>query len=343
MIGPDAILAYLIFFSALAIIAAATTWAMAHWRVLIDMPNERSSHIQPTPRGGGIGIVVAWLCAFIVLFLVSGQSGPDTPLLGLAIGAWLAAAGGLADDIRPQPFAAKLAVQIAASLIAMASGLVLRIIAIPGIGPVELGPLAWPLTLLWLVGLTNAYNFMDGLDGLAGATGLVVAFFLTIAAIALGDASVAIIALSLVAGCAGFLLWNRPPARIFMGDVGSQFLGFLFAGLALALAVDDTTGTLILIVPLLLLHFLFDTIVTAFRRWRKGERVTVAHRSHLYQRLNQSGWSHACVTLLLAAMAVLQGIGAVWVIALAPEIRWTMLLPLLAVQIAYAIWVARRS
>jgi UDP-GlcNAc:undecaprenyl-phosphate GlcNAc-1-phosphate transferase len=343
MIGPDAILAYLIFVAILVAIAAAATWAMAHWRVLIDVPNDRSSHIQPTPRGGGIGIVIAWLCAFVVLFLVSGQAGTDAPLLGLAIGAWLAAAGGLADDIRPQPFVAKFAVQIAASLIATTSGLVLRVIDIPFIGPVELGPLAWPLTWLWLVGMTNAYNFMDGLDGLAGATGLVTALFLTIAAIVLGDAPVAIIALSLFAGCAGFLVWNRPPARIFMGDVGSQFLGFLFAGLALALSVDDSTGTLILLVPLLLMHFLFDTIVTAFRRWRNGERVTAAHRSHFYQRLNQSGWSHARVTSLLAAMATLQGIGALWMLALAPSARWLLLLPFLAIQIAYAAFVTRRS
>ncbi len=271
MIGPDAIFTYLIFAVALVIIAAAATWAMAHWRVLIDMPNERSSHIQPTPRGGGVGIVIAWLCAFVVLFLVSGQAGPDGPLLGLAIGAWLAAAGGLADDIRPQPFVAKFAVQIAASLIAMASGLLLRVIDIPFIGPVELGPLAWPLTLLWLVGMTNAYNFMDGLDGLAGATGLVVAFFLTVAAVVLGDAPVAIIALSLFAGCAGFLVWNRPPARIFMGDVGSQFRASCSPAWAWRCR-PTTTGTLIVLVPLLLLHFLFDTIVTAFRRWRNGER-----------------------------------------------------------------------
>ena len=115
------------------------------------------------------------------------------------------------------------------------------------------------------------------------------------------------------------------------------------ASCSLAIAVDDTTGTLILIVPLLLLHFLFDTMVTAFRRWRSGERVTAAHRSHLYQRLNQSGWSHLRVTLLLAAMAVLQGIGALWMLAVPPSGRWTLLLPFVAIQIAYAALVARRS
>jgi UDP-GlcNAc:undecaprenyl-phosphate/decaprenyl-phosphate GlcNAc-1-phosphate transferase len=329
-------LPYLLFALLCGGLAAAITWAMARRAVLVDIPNARSSHVRPTPRGGGLGIVVAFAAGLIVL-AGAGTAGLDQPgVIGFAAGAAIMAIAGLADDIRTMSFATKLAAQIVAGLIAMAAGIVITVIYIPGIGPVELGGFGYILTLLWLVGLTNAYNFMDGLDGLAGGTAVIAGGFLCVVAVLLGEPVVAVLALLLAATSAGFLALNFPPARIFMGDVGSQFLGFAFAAMGVLLAQADTTGTIVLIVPLLLFHFLFDTTFTALRRWRRGENLAAAHRSHLYQLLNQSGLSHRQVAGAHYLMAIFQGLLALWIVGAAPSDRWLVFLALLAGQTAYA-------
>jgi UDP-GlcNAc:undecaprenyl-phosphate GlcNAc-1-phosphate transferase len=214
-------------------------------------------------------------------------------------------------------------------------------VALPWLGVVELGALAWPLTFLWLVGLTNAFNFMDGLDGLAGATATIAATALALAAQAGGNGPVAALAWSLAAGSAGFLLLNRPPARIFMGDVGSQFLGFAFAGLGVLMAQRVADGGGALLVPLLLFHFLFDTCLTAWRRWRRGAPLWQAHREHLYQRLNGTGLGHGAVTLAVGAAAL--AAAALALTATDPDALWRGLGVAFALQLAYAAWVARRE
>jgi len=307
--------------------------AMARWRVLVDVPNERSSHKAPTPRGGGIGLVLGTLAAGVLL-------APAVPGLGaVAAGAAIAAAAGLADDARTQPASVKFGAQFLAAFVAMGGGAVFERLHVPGIGVVELGVLAAPLTLLWFVGLTNAYNFMDGLDALAGATGAVAGVFLGMALLLAGAGGLAAVAFALAAACAGFLAVNRPPARVFMGDVGSQFLGFAFAGLGVLAANATADGRLFWLVPLLLLHFLFDTVFTAARRLAAGENVLAAHRTHLYQRLNQGGFAHGRVAAFLAAMAALQGSAALWLDA---SVAAAVAFPLL-LQVGYARWVLGRS
>jgi UDP-GlcNAc:undecaprenyl-phosphate GlcNAc-1-phosphate transferase len=190
--------------------------------------------------------------------------------------------------------------------------------------------------LLWLVGLTNAFNFMDGLDGLAGGVAVIAGLFLCVVALILGDSPVFILSGLLTASSAGFLVFNFPPARIFMGDVGSQFLGFAFAALGAMLALRDGSGTLALVVPVLLFSFLFDTIFTAARRWRNGENLAAAHRTHLYQLLNQSGLSHRLVAAAHYFMAALQGLIALWLVGAPTDQRWLALPALLLSQSAYA-------
>jgi UDP-GlcNAc:undecaprenyl-phosphate GlcNAc-1-phosphate transferase len=177
---------------------------------------------------------------------------------------------------------------------------------------------------------------MDGLDGLAGGTAAIAGLFLCLVAVLLGDSAVALLSLLLAATSAGFLALNFPPARIFMGDVGSQFLGFTFAALGVLLAHSDTTGTIILVVPLLLFHFVFDTSFTVLRRLRRGENLAAAHRSHLYQLLNRSGLSHRQVAGAHYAMAIIHGCAALWFVGAAPSQRWLVFVALLAAQSAYA-------
>lgn len=307
--------------------------AMARFRVLVDTPNERSSHKRPTPRGGGIGLVIGALAGGAIV------AAPAPETMGLAIGAAIAAIAGLADDRKAQGPLVKFGAQFLAAFIAMGSGLVFDRVALPVFGAVELGLAGTAITLLWFVGLTNAYNFMDGLDGLAGATGTVAAIFLGLAALMMGLDGTAKLAFVLAAACFGFLIVNKPPARVFMGDVGSQFLGFAFAGLGVLAARDDPSGLAFWLVPLLLLHFLFDTIFTAARRALAGENVLAAHRTHLYQRLNQAGFAHGRVALFLAAMAAIQGNAALWL----GQAPWPALLAPFLLQLVYAYWVTGRS
>lgn len=324
--------------TALAILTAsalgyAGAEAMARGRFLVDQPNERSSHRVPTPRGGGVGLVAGAIVggAWVV--------SPTLELAGLALGALIAANAGLLDDRRAQGPAIKFGAQFLAAFVAMGCGLTFERVALPGFGAVELGWAGSAITLLWFVGLTNAYNFMDGLDALAGATGAVAAIFLGFALLLIGQAPLAMLAFVLAAACAGFLAVNKPPARVFMGDVGSQFLGFAFAGIGVLAAKAEPTGLAFWLVPLALMHFLFDTLFTAARRAMAGENVLAAHKTHLYQRLNQAGFSHGRVAAFLAAMAAIQGNALLWLF----EAPWPAMLFPFALQLLYARWVLSRS
>ena len=325
-------------------IAAAVTWVVARRRLFLDHPNRRSSHKAPTPRSGGLGIVAASVVGLAALGTVGHPALlRDPAFLGVMAGGLISAVGGLADDIRAQSFLVKLGTQVAAAVVAMAMGLVVTRLYLPGVGPVDLGIAGPALTLLWMVGLTNAYNFMDGIDGLAGGTAVVAGGFLTFAAIAVGEANEATIACTLAVASLGFLVFNRPPARIFMGDVGSQFLGFAFAALGVLIARTDATGTLVLLTPLLLFHFIFDTLVTAARRWWQGENVTQGHRSHLYQRLAHSGLGHGRTTALLCAIGAAQGAAALWLVRAPISARPLVFVPALLVQLVYLFAVMRRQ
>ncbi len=305
--------------------AIVTALVLRHFRI-VDVPNERSSHSTPTPRGGGLGIVLGFLLALWLIYLF-GDTNTVAPLrsppfAGFLAAVLLIAAISLHDDIAERGFASKLLIQLIAIAIAIACGVVIDArqlgFATNGITT----PGAWLLTLFWMIGLTNAYNFMDGLDGLAGSTAAIVAVFFAAICWQQGLPFIALAALAICAASGGFLLFNWPPAKIFMGDIGSTFLGFAFAALAVlaanGAAATETTPNLLLVMPLLLMHYLFDTVFTFGRRLLAGENVTQAHRSHLYQLLNRSGHSHRRVSQFHVGMAVAQGLAALWLSA-APQ------------------------
>ncbi|HEX6440791.1 MAG TPA: glycosyltransferase family 4 protein [Stellaceae bacterium] len=268
---------------------------------VIDRPNERSSHAVPTPRGGGIAPVGAILLAWMALIAADvGASGLWLVLVGavlLAVVSWF-------DDTRGLSPASRLFAQIAAVicglLAAIPTGFVFQ-----GWLPAWLDILAAALAWLWFV---NLFNFMDGIDGLAGSETAAIALGLVLfASIGIGqDPDLAALSGAVGLVAVGFQVWNWAPARIFLGDVGSVPLGYLLGFLLLQTAARGH-WKIALILPL---YFLADATLTLLRRLSRGERIWQAHRQHFYQRAVQSGLGHAAVTSrVIAANLLLIGCG----------------------------------
>lgn len=296
----------------LALAAGGLAWlatlAVRRWAVplgLVDVPNERSSHQHPTPRGGGVSFVVVVLAAMAVL-----RPGLAWPPGASALfwGSLLVAAVSLADDRWRLPAAVRLGAHLVGALTCVASGAVVRQVWLPGGASWSLGWLGLPLTLVWIVGLTNAYNFMDGIDGLAAGQAVVAAAVMAWMAYARGASGLAVTCATLAGSVLGFLAHNWPPARIFMGDVGSAFLGFTFAGWAVLSSGKASSGLPFWAWVAVLAPFLFDAGVTLVSRILRGQRWYQAHREHFYQRLVRQGWSHLAVTGLYLGVAVLLGL-----------------------------------
>lgn len=328
---------------ALAMLSAAVVWLVLRLRIM-DVPNARSAHARATPKGGGLGVVVATLAGLVVQYQVATIARiEDAYFVAVLVGAAAIAAVSLADDVLDFSFRWKLAAQVAAALVPMPFGLTLDTVSLPFIGAVALGPLAWPVTLAWVVFLTNAMNFIDGLDGMCAGIALVAAAFLAAIAIANGGAFVYVAAIALAAGCAGFLPFNIPRARIFLGDVGSQFIGYLFAVLGIAAARFDTARVSMFIVPLLLAAPILDVAFTLVRRVLAGERLAEAHRGHLYQVLARSGLAPLRVSALYWAMTALAGVVGFRFLALSPPAKLGVAGAAAALFGLYAGWVAARA
>jgi UDP-N-acetylmuramyl pentapeptide phosphotransferase/UDP-N-acetylglucosamine-1-phosphate transferase len=303
------------------VVGAAASWALL-WvllpqlrRRLLDQPNARSSHRQPTPRGGGLAFV---LVAATACLAATGLPGL-LPLLALPL-----ALVGVLDDRHNLPASWRYGVQLATALLLtllspLAQGL-------PAGLAWWLLPLAAALLLIAVTAVINFTNFMDGLDGLvAGCLAI---------AIAAGTSQLTVPAAplwALVGALLGFLAWNWSPAKVFMGDVGSTFLGAVFAGLVLqASSWSQALGLLLVATPLL-----GDACLCVPRRLLAGQRVFQAHRLHLYQRLHQAGWPHARVAgLYIAATALL---------ALALLLAgWQGVVAGAVLELAVGVWLDRR-
>ena len=332
----------LLFVGALILISAAITWLMIR-APIIDRPNQRSSHLQPVPRSGGVAIVVTTYVGLITVFVLGDQfTEIETQLFGLSVGALVIAVAGFLDDLDLlQSFKPKLLLQVLACTAVLSSGVIIDRVPLPFIGYAHLDWWGYPITLIWILALTNIVNFMDGLDGLAAGTAAIVAAFFGLIAISQGSTFAHIMGFILCAACTGFFLFNFPRATIFMGDVGSQFLGFFLAALTILAAGQDTAPLSILAIPLLFFHFIFDTVFTFLRRLIARENVTEAHKSHLYQLLNQIGYSHAQVSILHFLITITQGIGAIFLVKVSAANEAMVFLPFLAFQSAYAVVVLR--
>lgn len=335
---------HLLFAAAITGISAILTLFLVRHLKAMDVPNERSSHTKVTPRGGGIAIVVAFLAGLLLIQFV----GDTTPIysvyfLGFLLSAMVVAALSLYDDFNTASLNGRLAGQIAAVLSALTAGLVIDVVRVPVLGELHMGLLAYPLTFFWMLGLANAYNFMDGLDGLAASTAVIAGAFFAYISYSQGSTFIYLASLTIAAASLGFLIFNWQPARIFMGDVGSVFLGFTFAAMAIIAAQYDHSHTSFLVLPLLLLHFIFDTTFTFVRRLLAGENVLQGHRTHIYQLLNRMGWSHRRVATAYAVAGVLQGVAAIWMVENLGEERLLVFLLFVGAYSVVARQVVRRA
>lgn len=325
-------------------LSSGITWALCRVKVL-DIPNARSSHDRPVPRIGGIAIVATFfvgLSAFAVIG--NGPVVDRAQLIAFVVSSLGIAIVGFLDDLgRLRSTKVKFGAQVLAALLLVIFGLSFRTVSIPFVGSHDLGAWGAALTVLWLVGITNAVNFMDGLDGLVAGTCVLGAVFLAIVTFTVGGGPSFQLCILIVASTLGFLFFNYPRASIFMGDVGSQFLGFSFGALAVLAAGLEIPPASVLIVPLVFFHFIFDTLFTFFRRLISGENVSQAHRTHLYQLLNQFGFSHRSVSWFHFGMTITQGIGAILMSRLVPEHQLVVFVPFLVFEVTYAVLVIRQA
>lgn len=279
-------------------------------RVLIDIPNERSSHSQPKPRGGGIMIVLITLIGVLGLLLI-GPARSMSLLTFLICGGIIAFVGWI-DDMRSLSTTLRLAIQVLCALVSILGIGYFDKLTV-GNSAFSLGLVGIPFTIIWIVGLTNAYNFMDGIDGIAGGQAVVGGLAWLGFGLIQQVPIVSIIGLLIASSSLGFLWHNWQPSRIIMGDVGATFLGYSFA--VLPLLFENHTPILengLWFSMLVLWAFLADTGITMLRRALRRENIFQAHRSHFYQRLVISGWSHARVSALYIALSVLGSLFAIW-------------------------------
>ena len=286
-------------------ISAGGVWAVsryAHLLGLVDRPNARSSHVHPTPRAGGLGLLLAWA---VVVVLVA----PPWPV---ALSCAALSLVGFWDDVANLSARLRLVLQLV-----LASAVVLFLPAPSGF----LGLLLAPLAVLYIVGTANFFNFMDGINGMAGIMGVVslglVAWMTWPAQGATSE-----VALLMSVACLAFLPFNLPRARVFMGDVGSLLIGFLFGTLVVSSASDLPSFLCLASFQVL---FYADTLSTLLIRWRDGERLSQAHRRHLYQLLaNEQRMPHVRVSLLYGSLQAF--VGGLMILAWHMGLVWQLLL-----------------
>jgi UDP-GlcNAc:undecaprenyl-phosphate/decaprenyl-phosphate GlcNAc-1-phosphate transferase len=285
----------------------AVVWLAHRWS-LIDEPNHRSSHSAPIPRGGGIAVVVAVAVAVVV------ADGTSEPVTGALVGAGVLGATGLLDDRFGLPAVPRLLVQLVTPI-------VVALLVVDRTG--------WSLAVavaaaaVAVPAYVNAFNFMDGINGISGTQAAIAGVFLAAVAHSRDLPNLEIAGLAVCGAALGFLPFNAIRPKIFLGDVGSYFLGFWLAALALLL-VDDGAPVVVVAAPFLL--YLADTSTVLVRRARRGERLMDAHREHAYQRLTQAGWSHLAVAGLCAAVS---GVAAIIMYAVIDSSPWLQVLALL--------------
>jgi len=329
------------------IIALIASWALTPWvrnRAFswgaVDTPDPRKVHKEPMPRIGGLAIYIAFVLAIVATQDLNG------PLLGILVGGTLVVALGVIDDIKGLPAKVKLLGQIAAAGAVIPFGVVISYVTNPLSGEMLfLGWLAYPVTIFWLVAVTNAINLIDGLDGLAGGVSCIAA--LTLAAVAFtqwymfgvpGMAGVIVLALILACAILGFLRYNFYPAKIFLGDTGSMFLGFILAAMSVMSFTKSATAISVFIPMVVLGLPLLDTFFAIIRRYHHHRPIFQPDKEHLHHQLMAMGLSHRQAVLAIYGVSSILGLSAV-VLNMVSTDRAAVILVILSVVV---IWLANR-
>ncbi len=272
---------------------------------LVDVPNERKIHKKPISRIGGVAIWGSTVLTFLCLIMLSYY--PYGKLLsGILLGSSLMFLLGFVDDIYNLNAKFKLFLQIAISTLVYLLGV--QINTIPFFGGIDLGLWSYPITVLWIVGISNALNFIDGVDGLAGSVVTVSATSIGIVALAMSPSNPvsALISFILAGSMLAFLTYNFNPAKIFMGDSGALFSGFLLA--AISITGIMKSATLAIVLPVIILAVpIMDITYSSLRRISKGQSPFVADSEHIHHKLLQAGFSQQGTVLILTSVAIFAG------------------------------------
>lgn len=305
---------------------------------VLDHPNSRSLHSQPTPRSGGIAIVLGIIGGAVLLSVVSGAPMPSVAVwLGATVTA--IACVSFIDDRWGLRAGYRLTLHALAASVLLGSTLAIDPLALPGVD-YDLPPwLSSLLTVLYVVWMTNLYNFMDGMDGFAA--GMAVFGFGTLGGLGLlgGNETFAALNFIVAASVLGFLVFNFPPAKIFMGDSGSSSLGFLAAGMSVwanSLGLIPLWLSAVVFAP-----FIVDATVTLLRRAVRGEKIWQAHSTHYYQRLVRSGWGHRKTVLLQYVLMAVCACAALAAFRATTSMQWAIVIGIAAVYVALFFAVSR--
>ena len=290
-----------------------------------DLPNERKIHTGQIPRLGGVGIFLSFAVAIFILVLTRDDG------LSMLSRHWPVAAGmvaihlvGLLDDFLDLRALARFAAQTAIAVFVVVMGYRFRELWLPGVGVVGLGPLSYPFTILWIVGAVNAVNMIDGMDGLSGGVAIIAAFSMSVVFLDRGAVAPAMVAIALVGSLAGYLFYNFPPARIFMGDSGSTFLGFALAVLPLMDESGAAPGIWAWGAGTVLLVPIFDGLAAIMRRQRRGVSLMSPDKWHLHHKLMRLGLGTRSILAVIYAGCMALGAVTISVIFLPPLFHWLL-------------------
>ena len=297
---------------------------LAHRNRWYDERNHRKIHVEDTPRIGGVGIFVGFIAAIVVTVVLAGRvplsgsgldaggSGPVTLyLVPVVLGMTAIHLLGLVDDFRNLRAVLKLLLQIVAAAIVTVGPLRIERLTIPFVWyHLELGVFSYPVTVLWVVAVSNALNFIDGVDGLAGGVAAFATLFFGIIGLLTGNALVALLAVGLLGSLLGFLVYNAPPAKIFMGDSGSYLIGFLLAVFPLMIAEGDRISLHLMPAITILAVPILDMTTSVFRRLSRGNHPFSADREHLHHKLMDLGYrTRSILAVAYTASFVLGAVG----------------------------------
>ena len=305
----------------------------------IDVPRDgRRVHDHPIPRMGGLAIFLGFLISVVLFIDITRE------VRGILLGAVLIVACGAIDDVISLRAWIKLLVQIAAAVIAVLHGVVIEVFRNPNIfsdnEALILGALAVPVTILWIVGITNSVNLIDGLDGLAVGVSTIASTTMFVVALLVSEGGVAVILAALMGACLGFMPYNLNPAKIFMGDTGSLLLGYVLATVSVV-GMFKFYAIVTFVVPILALFLpLFDTLCAILRRLLRGQSPMHPDRGHLHHRLIDMGLSQKQAVAVLYSLSAVLGLCAV-VLATSGALRTFLLVAAAAAAVAVGVFIKR--